>query len=151
MLQETCRVDSAVFHSVYGELPPDLRGSQKQRDAICKLRQNIDLIMKNCADNVKFTLYINDVKIEIWAGKMENEIVTTIEYNGDTQIYWPKKTWSKYLNDGWDKMKQIPIRLLSLFGDFVAEHPYQFVDVCISVLSNFRQNRWLPGGIRGLA
>lgn len=104
---ETCRVDSEVLQSVYENLAPELRGSQEQNVALQRLWLDINPHVKNCADNVKLTIYMNDINIVIYAGKGENEIVITIEDNGNLTIFYCQKTWSKYFNDGWDKMKQI--------------------------------------------
>lgn len=147
-LQKTCKVDSTVLHSVYEKLTPELRGSQEQRVGFHRLRHDFNLLVKNCADNVKVTLYISDVVIVICAGKMENEIVITIRYDGYTDINWQKKTWSKYFNDGLDEMKQIPKHLFSQLGDYVAQNPLRVVGASLFVASCFIGNQTRAGLIR---
>lgn len=148
LLQVTCRVTSEVLHSVYENLPPELRGSEKQIESVHCFRHDINQHMKNCADNVKLTLYINNVEIIICAGKMENEIVITIKNDGDTKITWHKETWSKYFND---KMKQISRRLLSSLGNYVTRHPLNTLGAIMIAVSNFMPNQRLAGLMQGPA
>lgn len=151
LLQVTCRVNSDVLHSVYENLPPEIRGSEKQIEGVQCFRHDINQHMKNCADNVKLTLYINNVEIIICTGKMENEIVITIKDDGDTKKNWLKETWSKYFNDGRDKMKQISRRLLSSLGNYVTEHPLNTLGAIMISVSNFMPNQRLAGLMQGPA
>lgn len=97
LLQETDKVDHRVLHSLYKMLAPELKGSHKQKKSFHKLRHNINKHVNHCADNVKLTLYISDVDIVICAGKKDNEIVITIEEDGNTLIDQPfdTQTFSK--------------------------------------------------------
>lgn len=91
--EETDEVDHQVLHLVYQRLDPDLRGSREQIQAFYRLRHEINKHVNHFADNVKLTLYINDVDIVICAGNKENEIVFTIEDNGNILIALTKESW----------------------------------------------------------
>lgn len=124
-LQNTLKVDHEALQCVYNKLDRELRGSHAQIQAYYKLRHAIHPHVNHCADNVKLTIYINDVDIVICAGNKENEMVVTIEEDGNIIICWPKETQNKSVKDGIDGIKQIPKSFLSVMGNVVVTNPLQ--------------------------
>lgn len=138
--KETDKVDHRVLHSLYKMLAPELKGSHEQKKSFYKLRHNINKHVNHCADNVKLTLYINDVDIVICAGKKDNEIVITIEEDGNTLISYTEETWSKYFKDCWKEMKEFPMTFISVMKTALIDNPFKFVGSFMSLVSSGKEN-----------
>lgn len=138
--KETDKVDHRVLHALYKMLAPKLRGSREQKKSFYRLRHNINKHVNHCADNVKLTLYINDVDIVICAGKKDNEIVITIEEDGNTLISYTEETWSKYFKDCWKEMKEFPMTFISVLKTALIDNPFKFVDSVMSLVSSIKKN-----------
>lgn len=63
------------------------------KKALQTLKDNIQPMIDGCADNIKITIYLDDVldgSIEIKAGQAENFLRITIKNNGDITHNWNK-------------------------------------------------------------
>lgn len=67
-----------------------------------ELRDGITEAVKNCSDNVRVVIYIDDVfdaPISIRIGAEENHLIISIRNNGKVEYRWTKETWSKVFRD----------------------------------------------------
>lgn len=67
-----------------------------------ELRDGITEAVKNCSDNVRVVIYIDDVLDEpifIGIGAQENHLIISIRNNGKVEYRWTKETWSKVFRD----------------------------------------------------
>lgn len=81
------------------------------RDGLCKLRGEINEIVRGCADNVIVVIYLEGVlgePLEFSHGKEKNRLVITVTRNGRYHHHWSDRTKGKYIRDGlWSFAKKI--------------------------------------------
>lgn len=72
----------------------DLKLSDEQKRSYFKVRNNINSILKNRANNVKVVIYIDNQYIQIIAGNAENHINFYINSDDSSfELEWRKVRW----------------------------------------------------------
>lgn len=91
-----------LLHRIFIQNKAQFNGNKVMIDGLFELRDSINEMVKNCADNVEIAIYVNhilDRPIVINRGNSENRIRITIKSNGEVTHSWTRQTWAKTL---WD-------------------------------------------------
>lgn len=84
-----------MIHTSLERLRYILSNHGATKNTLCTLRDNIQRMIEGCADNIKITIYLDDVLdgfIEIMAGQEENLLSISIKSNGDMTHSWNRRT-----------------------------------------------------------
>ena len=97
-----------MLNDAFIKIKPYVKGHVITQEAFYDLRDDISLIVKNCAKNIKVVVYFDfvlDKPLIVSVGRGENRLVISIKKDGRIKLTWTKETWAKYFADIVDSIK----------------------------------------------
>lgn len=91
-----------MLNDAFIKIKPYVKGHVITQEAFYDLRDDISLIVKNCANNIKVAVYFDfvlDKPLIVSVGRGENRLVISIKKDGRIKLTWTKETWAKYFAD----------------------------------------------------
>lgn len=91
-----------MLNDAFIKIKPYVKGHVITQEAFYDLRDDISLIVKNCAKNIKVVVYFDlllDKPLIVSVGREENRLVISIKKDGRIKLTWTKETWAKYFAD----------------------------------------------------
>lgn len=100
-----------------------LKNHRVQLEFFRKVRDDIDLVVQSCADNVKVKICIDVLKepIIITAGDGDNWLEIQIKGTGHIVFSWKKETWAKWFKDGLNGVTDLTKRIVSTITSGVSD------------------------------
>lgn len=95
---DTKKVDARTVHDEIQKFKHKFEGDEKQKQALYKVRDEIDGLVSFGSNNIRFSLFVDDVlpePIVFKAGKEENQLCIYINSDGTHSCVWEKKTFGK--------------------------------------------------------
>nr|XP_034312015.1 uncharacterized protein LOC117684354 [Crassostrea gigas] len=119
---DSAQLDHKALHNAFKRIKEKFKDHSELKTAFYKLRGKIHTFIGNCVNNVKVTIYIDEVlddPIEIRAGAGENDFIITIDKDANVTYSWTRETWGKVLRDAWNKAKDITERIIGFIASKV--------------------------------
>lgn len=82
-------------------------------------------MVRGCHDNVKITVYFDDIlnePIVVRIGNEENHLQITFKLDGRVAYCWTKETWSKFFRDCWEDVKSLLKKIILVIASFVRKN-----------------------------
>lgn len=104
------------------------------RKAFADVRKVINQTVRSCADNIKVTVYMDEVldePIVETVGNGENKLLITIDSDNGNDFTWTEETLAKAFWDGWDKGEEIAKNVVACIATSLASvlRSFQFLTI----------------------
>lgn len=112
---QTSQMNDEALNIALLRVADKLKNHRVQLDIFRKVRDDIDLVVQSCADNVTVRICIDVLNdpIKITAGKGQNLLEIQIKGTGDIVFSWEEETWGKRFNDVRNKVTDFTKTIVS--------------------------------------
>lgn len=116
-------MNDEALNRAFNRVRHRLENHAYQTEVFRRVRDTIDSVVQNCADNVKVRINIDvlNAPVIISAGRAENVLDITIKGEGIVIYTWEKETWAKYFADCWSSVTNLTKQIVSVITSEVSQ------------------------------
>lgn len=114
-------INDETVNKAFSKVKDKLRSKKELRKGVAELRKLIAQTLQSCSDNVKVTIYMDEVlddPIIIPCGKGDNKLLVTIDSDDGVDFTWTETTMAKAFWDGWGLGTKIAKKIVEAIAGF---------------------------------